>query len=304
MISDFYIKNIIRQLKKYKFHLIRDLHLIWYGLVVFKHKFPNKTINFLCNICGKENEGTEIDVFDREKASCRHCGSNLRARGIIDVLSNQLFGNSIALVDFPVDKSIKGLGVSDWIGYADLLSLKFSYINTYFHKDPKFDILHIPSDEDNKYDFIIISEVLEHIDPPVDNGFINLHRLLKPNGVCVITVPFMNFETTWEHFPDLYTYKIIEIDGICSLVNTTRTGVEQTFSNLKFHGGGGATLEKRIFTRESLSANLSRAGFVDIDFYRHDKPQIGIKWIVNWSLPVSVRKKNITTANHHIENNR
>jgi len=291
MISVCCHNNFTDLLKKYKFHLIRNLHLIWYKFVVFRYKFLNRNNIFSCNICGTESDRAEIDIFDREKTSCTHCGSNLRSRTIIDILANNLFGKSISLVDFPVDKSIKGLGVSDWIGYADLLSKKFSYTNTYFHKSPKFDITNIPLDDHDKYDFIIISEVLEHIDDPVDKGFTNLYMLLKKNGICIITVPFINFETTLEHYPDLYEYKITEVEGKRSLVNRTRTGKIETFYNLQYHGGGGETLEKRIFTRQSLVSNLLRAGFKDIDFYRYVKPQIGIKWIVNWSVPISAKKK-------------
>jgi SAM-dependent methyltransferase len=269
---------------------------MWFGFVIFRYRFSQKNIKFLCNICGKESEGAEIDVFDREKVSCRHCGSNLRARTIVDILSNQLFGKSIVLIDFPVDKSVKGLGVSDWLGYANLLTSKFSYSNTYLHKEPKFDITNISVSDHGKYDFIIISEVLEHIDPPVMNGINNIYSLLKPNGICIITVPFMNFETTMEHYPDLYVYKIIVNDGKQVLVNTTKDGMVQTFGNLVFHGGGGATLEKRIFTRRSLYDNLHRAGFVDIEYYRSVRPQFGITWVVNWSLPLSARRKKSTVV--------
>ena len=291
MISDFSCNTVIRLLRKHKFGLIRNLHLLWYWVVIFKYKFSNKNIKFLCNICGKESEGAEIDVFDREKASCLYCGSNLRARTIVDILSNKLFGKSIVLVDFPVDKTIQGLGMSDWLGYADLLTLKFSYTNTYFHKDPTFDVTDITAEDREKYDFMIISEVLEHIDPPVMDGINNIYSLLKPNGICIITVPFMNFETTMEHYPGLYAYKIIANDGKQILVNTTKDGTVQTFGNLEFHGGGGATLEKRIFARRSLYGNLLGAGFADIEFGRPVKPQFGIKWIVDWSLPVFVKKK-------------
>lgn len=288
---DFDCFNFIRLLRKYKFQLIRSLHLMWYGFVVFRYRLFHRNIKFLCNICGNESDGVEIDVFDREKASCRHCGSNLRARTIIDILSNHLFRKSVVLVDFTVDKSIKGLGISDWLGYADLLSVKFSYINTYFHKEPKFDLTNISADDYEKYDFLIISEVLEHIDPPVMKGFNNIYNLLKPEGICIMTVPFMNFETTMEHYPDLYEYTIIVNDGRQVLVNTTKEGAVQTFRNLEFHGGGGSTLEKRIFARRSLCENLLRAGFSGIEFYHYVKPQFGIKWIVNWSLPLSIRKK-------------
>ena len=277
--------------RRCRFHLVRGLHLLWYWIVARRYECFHRTMRLQCNICGKHNDMEETLVFDREAASCLHCGSNLRYRAIIDILANYLYGKSVVLVDFPLDKSITGLGVSDWKGYAEQLAWKFSYLNTFFHKEPNLDITDIKSDEYGKYDFIIISDVLEHIDLPVSKGICNLYQLLKPNGICIITVPYMNFERTIEHFPDLYHYQITDQDGKQTLVNTTRGGQVQTFTNLEFHGGGGATLEKRIFTRRSLYDELANAGFSEVAFCRHQNLQFGIKWIVNWSLPVSAIKK-------------
>ena len=278
--------------RKYRFHLVRTLHLFWQSLVVRCLRLLRRSIRFQCNICGSINETTEVAAFDRESASCVSCGSNLRYRAIIDILSKHLYGKSTVLVDFPTDKSIIGLGVSDWLGYANALGAKLSYTNTYYHTEPRLDITDIPSSEYEKYDFVIVSDVLEHIDLPLAKGFRNLFNLLKPQGICIITVPFMNFERTLEHYPELYRYHFFERDGQTVLINTTQDGRVQTFTELQFHGGSGSTLEKRIFTRSSLHNELARAGFTGmVDFCDRPNLDFGIKWIVNWSVPVAVVKQ-------------
>ncbi|MFW8601254.1 class I SAM-dependent methyltransferase [Desulfobacterota bacterium M19] len=279
--------SIVRNTRAMRFELIRKVHLLWY---VFAHNYMlrnKKTIMFQCNICGANNVGYPIDVYDREKPSCLKCGSNMRARTIVDLLTTRLYGDDQILAEIQNKRHIRGLGISDWPGYADLLSKKFNYQNSFFHKEPKLDITNLNFNEFEKYDFIISSEVFEHISPPVSTGFKNLYRLLKSDGFCLITVPFVNFGKTMEYYPSLYKYKIIYDNGQACLLNTTKAGKKQRFHNLNFHGGGGSTLELRCYTRASLYDELIFAGFRNIVFHREKKIKFGINWTVNWSVPIS-----------------
>lgn len=51
----------------------------------------------------------------------------------------------------------------------------------------------------NFFDFIICSEVLEHLDDD-KKALVELKRILKSNGVLVITVPNYNFPFLWDPF--------------------------------------------------------------------------------------------------------
>ena len=93
----------------------------------------------------------------------RSCHSSLRMRSVMRALSLELYGKSIAVPEFPVDKSIRGLGMSDWEGYARRLEEKFSYVNTYYHAEPRLDITRIAHDAAGRYRFLISSDVFEHI---------------------------------------------------------------------------------------------------------------------------------------------
>ena len=249
---------------------------------------PWGILRFRCNICGR---GCETPVLDlgRETPSCE-CGSTVRSRAIVHLLSMELFGRSLALPDFPMRRDLRGLGMSD-AGYADLLSQKIGYINTYYDREPRFDIT-APVDAkiEGTLDFLISTEVFEHVAPPVSRAFENARRLLKPTGVLILTVPYTLETATREHFPELYQYELIEKKGYDPVLrNITKDGREQVFDNLVFHGGVGSTLELRVFSRNGLMVELEQAGFVNIKICSEPCWEFGIYWPQTWSLPLTAR---------------
>jgi SAM-dependent methyltransferase len=246
---------------------------------------------FVCNVCGERSwvPGAQLQ---RETASCETCGSSPRARAIIRVLSLGLFGKNLLLPDFPVSRELSGLGMSDWEGYAVRLAEKFRYTNTYYHKEPRLDISNpeVPKSLIQSSDFIISSEVFEHVVPPVRRAFENTFTMLKPGGILVLTVPYGIQTKTIEHFPDLYDFTIIADNGSYRLENVTRSGEVQEFHDLIFHGGPGATLEMRVFGEAALLQDLAAAGFEEITVHRTPDFPHGIWWPEPWSLPISARR--------------
>src|SRR5262245_40764853 len=112
-------------------------------------------VSFICNICGAHNH---VEQFSSEPATCA-CGSNVRIRALIHLLSIELFDHSIPLVDFPVLKSIRGLGMSDKEGYAAILAEKFDYTNTYYDREPRLDFTAEHPDRYGTIDFILSADV-------------------------------------------------------------------------------------------------------------------------------------------------
>src|SRR4030081_2819684 len=106
-------------------------------------------VSFFCNVCGAQNH---VEAFATEPASCT-CGSNVRIRALIHLLSLELFGESLILREFPRLKSIRGLGMTDKEGYADILAEKFDYTNTYYDREPRFDFTETHTDRYGTYDF-------------------------------------------------------------------------------------------------------------------------------------------------------
>ena len=74
--------------------------------------------------------------------------------------------------------------------------------------------------------------------PPVRTAF-NARRLLKPDGLLILTVPYGLQAETMEHYPKLNDFVIEGNGGDRRLINITVDGKRETFSNLVFHGGDG-----------------------------------------------------------------
>lgn len=243
-------------------------------------------ISFTCNICKTFNK-CSVEKIDREVQSCTSCGSTVRMRSIIHLLSLRLFGKSIPIPDFAVNKSTRGIGLSDWHGYAQRLRQKFDYTNTFFHQKPYLDIANPPSEDFGKYDFIISSDVFEHVPPPSIKAFEGAFNLLKPGGALILTVPFSTEEDTLEHFPDLNDYKVVRFQNDeYVLVNRDINGRYKVYENLVFHGGPGTTLEMRVFCRNDITQKFKDSGFQAFEYFDSDVSQYGILHKVNWSLPI------------------
>ena len=153
-----------------------------------------------------------VSTLQRETSSCDSCGSTLRYRGVIHALSVSLFGKCLAIQDFPERQDIVGWGMTDWEAYAVRLSKKFSYTNTFYHTQPFLDITAISESDTGTLDFLISSDVFEHVSPPIMTSFANARRLLKPDGMFILTVPYVLEGETIEHFPNLHDF-IISGDG-------------------------------------------------------------------------------------------
>jgi len=246
---------------------------------------PGARLPFICNVCGTPNSGTLAELA-RETLTCTHCGSNVRFRAIAYLVTKEVLGRPMPLADVPVDKSIVGVGLSDAENYAKPLAEKLSYQNTFYHTDPHLDIAQLDEAHVGRYDFVIASDVFEHVVPPVSVAFRNARRMLKPGGKLVFTVPFVPEGSTREHFPDLFDWSLAETDGVWTLDNRTRDGRAQRFRDLVFHGGPGSTLEMRLFSQGDLMREFEAAGFARVRIANEPYLPFGIHWPEPWSVPM------------------
>ena len=246
---------------------------------------PDTAVNFRCNLCGARNS-TVLAQLSREMPSCSGCGSNVRFRAMARLVVHELLGRDAALPDLPKHRDIAGLGLSDVAAYALPLADKFAYENTWFHMAPQLDIANASPERFGRYDFVIASDVFEHVAPPVARAFENARKLLKPGGRFIFTVPFSLESDTAEHFPDLHDWTMAEHDGCWRLTNTTAAGARQTFDDLVFHGGPGTTLEMRLFSRAGLEREFARAGFARVRVAAEPYLPFGILWPEPFSVPM------------------
>ncbi len=245
-----------------------------------------------CNICGADMEpaASAATSNTREAASCAVCNSTLRIRALVALLSREIFGVPMALPEFPTMKGIRGIGMSDSPELARRLAEKFDYTNTFYHQAPVFDVTKPDGRDLGRYDFILSSEVMEHVPPPVERAFQSLHAMLKPEGLLLMTTPYSIGGKTAEHFPDLHEFTLASLGGKPVLVNRRRDGSTEVFDDLVFHGGHGSTLEMRFFTDQSLREALLQAGFASVHFSAENQPEFGVDHMEPFSLPIVARK--------------
>lgn len=243
------------------------------------------TIAFRCNLCGA-SASAPLAGLERETPTCERCGSTVRFRAIADLVVRELTGEHAALPSLAPRREIAGLGLSDADCYARPLARAFAYRNTYFHAEPRLDITSIDPALRGRHDFVIASDVFEHVAPPVSRAFDNARALLRPGGVFVMTVPFSLDAGTVEHFPELHDWKLEKTGGRWRLVNRTADGRTQVREDLVFHGGPGTTLEMRLFSRDALLREFDRAGFASVRMAGDPYLPFGICWPHPWSLPI------------------
>lgn len=260
---------------------------------------------YTCNLTGNI---FKMEDNEKNREGANVFGLNSRLRAIIYVLTNTVIKSNQILNNITPNKSIRGIGMSDAPNLALELSKKFRYVNTFYHTEPFLDIY---KDEQvskyNNLDFIISSDVFEHISPypDVQIAFDNLFKMLKTGGHIIFSVPFI-YDNYYEHFPSLYDYSIEfdkqknkyyiknkTIDGKDEILDKCKTPSGE-ISDLCFHGGPGSTLEMRIFSQDLLIKHLKDAGFQEITFYDPNKiidmKKYGIFWENTCSLVLSAKK--------------
>lgn len=243
-----------------------------------------QSLDYRCNVCGARNRA-RLRELDRESPTCRRCSSSVRLRSMVDLLSRALFATSLPIPLFPRSDKC-GIGLSDALVYAGRLACRLDYVNTFYHTAPRLDVCAVPDLLRGACDFVIASDVLEHVTPPVATAFSSLHALLRPGGVLIGSVPYsLHDAPTQEHYPELHDYRLVECDGATRLHNRRRDGVEEVFERPVFHGGEGETMEMRLFSRRSLASELDAAGFGAVYFCERDVPEWGIAWLKPWSIP-------------------
>jgi SAM-dependent methyltransferase len=200
-------------------------------------------------VCGRPGVFEEAHYLNAELPSCAGCRSNVRFRWLVHRLSMELFGRGIPLPEFPADKSVTGIGLTDPAPIAAVLAERFTYRNTFLTAEPRLDIRCDPSPVGD-LDFLIASEVFEHVEPPVSRAFENAAGMLKPSGVLLLTVPWVWDGDAETAIPELYDWKLeAEGEGYV-IVNRRPDGEVERFYHMVFDGSPGPSFGR---TREHFA---------------------------------------------------
>jgi SAM-dependent methyltransferase len=245
-----------------------------------------EVVAFRCNVCGAGNELPGGQVH-REMLCCVGCRANARFRGVVRAVQEALLGNTeTALRAARPRREVRGIGMSDSGIYAGELARLFDYRNTFYHTEPLLDVTDVRSTQQyRELDFVVSSDVLEHVRAPVSDALENIRGMLKPGGVLILSVPYLRGYMTIEHYPHLMDYEIVKVGKKYVVVNVRADGLVEQFPVPVFHGGPGSVLEMRVFGEGDLMAMLAYAGF-EVRVLEASLPEIGYVWRLQAESPL------------------
>jgi glycosyltransferase involved in cell wall biosynthesis/SAM-dependent methyltransferase len=168
-----------------------------------KVKLQEKQLSYdgVCNLCGTEQTFIKKHLSLREGYQCSNCQASLRYRGQASAILN-VFGNSkySYLADLCNDQDFRNLSIYEpgVIGPFRKYFANFSnYINSYFWSDVlagdykdglQCQNLENLTYEDDLFDLVITSDIMEHVRHPWD-AFKEIWRVLKPGGYYIFSIP-------------------------------------------------------------------------------------------------------------------
>jgi SAM-dependent methyltransferase len=220
-----------------------------------------------------------VTQIHRELLRCVGCSANARFRGIARAVQDVLLGDTqTPLCNVAERRDLAGIGMSDTGIYACELERLFAYRNTFYHTEPRLDVTDAGSTHPYRdLDFVVSSDVLEHVRAPVSTALKNIHGMLKPGGVLILTVPYLSGYESIEHYPHLKDYEIVAVGGQHAVVNVRADGLVEQFAAPVFHGGPGSVLEMRVFGEGDLVSMLGYAGF-EVRILEANIQEIGYIW--------------------------
>jgi SAM-dependent methyltransferase len=118
----------------------------------------------------------------------------------------------------------------------------------------EFNCIPIASVEDNSFDFVILSEVLEHLKNP-DEMLSNIKRVLRPRGICFLSVP--NGQSVKEI--EMRIYKLV-IE--CAIIN--KIPLLKSVLKRLYHTGGSEdddSIHIQFFSYNEICQLMASNGF-------------------------------------------
>lgn len=192
------IENELQYLKVQNDELIKKMDFIKYLILFSSNNESSNMINF-CPVCGEFSEFLPFGIIPRDHAQCPHCRSLERHRFTFLLFKRyeNLLNKNISLLHFaPEPIFYKYFDNKMNIDYFPVDFNPTQYESTNIKICQKVNMEDIPYD-DYRFDIIYNSHVLEHV-PDDIKAMKELYRVLKKEGICIISVPMSKSPKTLE----------------------------------------------------------------------------------------------------------
>ncbi len=179
------------------------------NLLIFKFRNPRKE-KFECPICGYRGPFMDKVTYNdiRKHARCPNCSALERHRLQFLVLQDVFREKETA--------HLRMLHVAPEAFFRGFFSQRFGQYETADLKmksaDHIVDLQRLPFD-DNTYDFVFASHVLEHI-PNDGKAISEVRRILRPNGMAILPVPIYSGKTVEFSEPDPNEFGHVRAPGL------------------------------------------------------------------------------------------
>ncbi|MSX34844.1 MAG: methyltransferase domain-containing protein [Actinobacteria bacterium] len=211
-----------------------------------------------CALCGHRDAALTQPI--REGESCPRCGSSWRTRATALLIMRGLGIEPRPMLELEPDHRRHGLGISDNPEMARFFYRCFNYSNSQLDVHPIVDLLNPQSSMQGLYDFVICSDVLEHVPPSAERAIASLASFLRPGGIAMVSVPVSGGETE-EYYPDITDWSML--DG--ELHWTDASGASHIDNDPEIHGGDGLTIAFRTWGAEDFERAVLSNGFSSIE---------------------------------------
>ncbi len=165
---------------------------------------------FLCPVCGYRGPFEDIcpPTGLRKHARCWKCRALERHRiqyVVVSDLLSRIDTSSLKMLHFAPELFLKKY-FSERFGKYETADLSMADV------DYKVDLQELPF-EDQSYDFVFASHVLEHI-PNDTKAVSEIRRILRPNGIAILPVPLVAEETIEYPEPNAYESYHVRAPGL------------------------------------------------------------------------------------------
>ncbi|MBX9577071.1 MAG: methyltransferase domain-containing protein [Chthoniobacterales bacterium] len=158
-----------------------------------------------CNICHWQGAHFIDDPW-HPRTVCPNCGSQVRHRMLVALLDGQSSMTELSEKKIFQGKSILHFAPERQLRHR-IQRASAHYVSTDYDRgdvDLKLNMSAMPSVFDASFDVVIACDVLEHV--PDDRAAIKeLHRILKPNGIAIITAPQKDAPSMTDEDPTVTT---------------------------------------------------------------------------------------------------